>query len=104
FSDGTNDSLIHRLRDFGLNFDAQRSAQSNGKLSGKILVLTGTLPTLTRSEATDLIEKAGGRTSSSVSKKTDYVVAGEASGSKYAKAVKLGVAILDEPAFLALVQ
>ncbi|MGJ8650974.1 MAG: NAD-dependent DNA ligase LigA [Opitutaceae bacterium] len=104
FSDGTNDSLIHRLRDFGLNFDAQRSAQSNGKLSGKILVLTGTLPTLTRSEATELIEKSGGRTSSSVSKKTDYVVAGEASGSKYAKAVKLGVAILDEPAFLALVQ
>lgn len=104
FSDGSNESLINRLRDFDLNFKAQRNAESEGKLSGKVFVLTGALPSLTRSEATDLIEKAGGRTSSSVSKKTDYVVAGEASGSKYAKAVKLGVAILDESAFLALVQ
>lgn len=104
FSDSTNEVLINSLRDFGLNYNAQRSTQSSGKLSGKVLVLTGTLPTLTRSEATDLIEQAGGRTSSSVSKKTDYIVAGEASGSKYAKAVKLGVTILDEPAFLALVQ
>ncbi len=104
FSDADNAAMIERLRDFGLNFAAKRSENSDGKLSGKIVVLTGTLPTLTRTEATDLIEKAGGRTSSSVSKKTDYVLAGEASGSKYAKAVKLEIPILDEAAFLALLQ
>ena len=68
-----------------------------------MLVLTGTLPNLTRGEATKLIEAAGGRTSSSVSKKTDYLLAGEAAGSKYTKAEKLGVAILNEDDFMALV-
>jgi len=66
-------------------------------------VLTGSLPNLTRSEASAMIEKVGGRASSSVSKKTDYVIAGEASGSKYAKAVKLELQILDESAFQALI-
>ncbi len=73
-----------------------------GPLSGKIFVLTGTLATLTREEATALIEAAGGRVTSSVSGKTDFVVAGEAPGSKLAKAEKLGVAILDEDGLRAL--
>ena len=71
-------------------------AAAGGALSGKTLVLTGTLPTLSRSEATTLIEAAGGKVSGSVSKKTDYVVAGEEAGSKLDKARELGVKILDE--------
>ena len=63
-------------------------------------MLTGTLPTLGRDEARDLIEKAGGKVSGSVSKKTDYLLAGEEAGSKLEKARTLGIAILDEPTFL----
>lgn len=104
FADPEHQELIDRLREQGLNFKSERSGETtDNALAGKLFVLTGTLPTLTRSEATELIEKAGGRTSSSVSKKTDYVVAGEASGSKYTKAVKLGIRILDEEGFKDLV-
>jgi DNA ligase (NAD+) len=77
-------------------------AASEGILSGKTLVLTGALPTLTRDQATELIEAAGGKVSGSVSRKTDYVVAGEEAGSKLAKAQELGVAVIDEAALLAL--
>jgi DNA ligase (NAD+) len=79
-------------------------AASEGVLIGKTLVLTGTLPTLTRDQATELIEAAGGKVSGSVSRKTDYVVAGEEAGSKLAKAQELGVAIIDEAALLALLK
>ena len=97
FADPEHRKLIDQLRTHGLNFKSEHTEENtDGNLAGKIFVLTGTLPTLTRSEATELIEKAGGRTSSSVSKKTDYVIAGEASGSKYTKAVKLGITILNE--------
>jgi DNA ligase (NAD+) len=102
FADTENQTLIEQLKTHGLNFESGRQAQSEGVLAGKTIVLTGTLPSLTRDEATQLIEAAGGRTSSSVSKKTDYLLAGEASGSKYAKAEKLGIAILDEAALKAL--
>ncbi|MFT5623194.1 MAG: DNA ligase (NAD+), partial [Bacteroidia bacterium] len=95
--------LIDRLRDYGLNFQSARIEMGDSALAGKIFVLTGSLPNLTRSEASEMIEKVGGRTSSSVSKKTDYVLAGEASGSKYAKAVKLGLQILDESDFHELI-
>lgn len=73
------------------------------KLSGKTLVLTGTLPTLSRDEAKELIRRAGGKVASSVSKKTDYVVAGESAGSKLDEAEKLGVQVISEAAFLKLV-
>jgi len=99
FADAENQALVEQLKAHGLNFESSRQAQTSGVLSGKTVVLTGALPSLTRDEATKMIEAAGGRTSSSVSKKTDYVLAGEAAGSKYAKAEKLGVAILDEAAF-----
>jgi DNA ligase (NAD+) len=78
--------------------------QSAGILAGKTLVLTGTLPTLTRDAAKDMIEAAGGKVAGSVSKKTDYVVAGEEAGSKLVKAQELGVTILDEAGLLALLK
>lgn len=104
FADADNSTLIERLRQAGLNFQSSRSENVDGPCAGKVFVLTGSLPTLTRSEATERIEQAGGRTSSSVSKKTDFVVSGEASGSKYDKALKLGIPILDEPALVQLTQ
>ena len=103
FADADNQTLISQLRDHGLNFQSARKEQADGPLAGKTVVLTGALPSLTRDEATKLIEAAGGRTSSSISKKTDYLLAGEAAGSKFAKAEKLGVTILDEDAFKALI-
>jgi DNA ligase (NAD+) len=100
--DQRNRKLIERLRQAGLNF---RSALYNpsaalGPFAGKTFVLTGTLPTLKREEAAAKIEALGGKVSGSVSKKTDFVVAGEEAGSKLEKAQKLGVKIIDEAAFL----
>ena len=74
-------------------------ANAAGLLTGKVFVLTGTLPTLKRSEAVKMIEELGGKTSSSVSGKTDYVLAGEEAGSKLAKAQKIGVSVIDEETF-----
>ena len=99
FSDADNQALIEQLKAHGLNFQSARQENAGGRLAGKTVVLTGALPSLSRDEATQMIEAAGGRTSSSVSKKTDYVLAGEAAGSKYVKAKKLELAILDERAF-----
>jgi DNA ligase (NAD+) len=90
--------LIERLRERGLNFKqegSQRPARG-GALDGKTLVLTGTLPNLTREEATALIKRAGGKVTGSVSGKTDYVVAGEDPGSKMQKGEELGIETLDE--------
>jgi len=99
FTDVDNNALIEQLKAHGLNFDSARQEDAVGILAGKTVVLTGALPSLSRDEATQMIEAAGGRTSSSVSKKTDFVLAGEAAGSKYVKAKKLEVSILDESAF-----
>jgi DNA ligase (NAD+) len=88
------------LQRAGVNMRGEpRSARTlgEGKLAGKTFVLTGTLPNMAREEASELIRAAGGSVVTSVSKKTDYVVAGDAPGSKLAKAEKLGVKILDEP-------
>jgi DNA ligase (NAD+) len=97
---------LARLAELGIAPRAARlaSAAAQGALSGKTFVLTGTLPTLSRDEAKQLIESAGGKVSGSVSGKTHYVVAGEEAGSKLDKARSLGVAILDEPGLKALLQ
>ena len=96
-----NLALIERLREAGLNFTAEKRTTTS-QLTGLTFVLTGTLPTLTRDAAKDLIEAAGGKVSGSVSKKTNYVVAGEDAGSKLEKARSIGVEILDEPGLLSL--
>ncbi len=97
-NDDRNLDLIARLRGHGLRFelDASERRQEGGTLEGRTFVLTGTLPELTREEATALIKRAGGKVTGSVSKKTDYVVAGESPGSKLAKAEEVGTEILDE--------
>jgi DNA ligase (NAD+) len=90
--------LIERLRRHGLQMEEGRPSgpEVDGPLAGKTLVLTGTLPTLTREEATRRIEAAGGKVTGSVSRKTDYVVAGADPGSKHGKARELGVEMVDE--------
>jgi DNA ligase (NAD+) len=101
-----NQTLIERLRQAELQLAADENefpAANAGPLTGKTLVLTGTLPTLTRPEATAIIEAAGGKVTSSISKATDYLVAGEKAGSKLTKAEGLGIAILSEADLLALV-
>jgi DNA ligase (NAD+) len=101
FSNERNLALVERLRGYGLTFTAERKVRGT-TLSGLTFVLTGTLPTLTRDEAKERIEAAGGKISGSVSKKTNYVVAGEEAGSKLDKAQQLGVAVLDEAGLLAM--
>ncbi len=95
-------NMLEALKLHGLQLQMVQTEKESSKLEGKIFVLTGTLPTLSRKEASDRIEANGGKTSSSVSKKTDFVVAGEAAGSKRAKAESLGIPILSEEEFLAL--
>jgi len=94
--------LIERLRAAGLNFKSElyRPAGKAGPFAGKTFVLTGTLPTLTREEAGAKIESLGGKVTGSVSKKTDFVLAGEEAGSKLGKAQKLGVKIIGQAEFL----
>jgi DNA ligase (NAD+) len=95
-------ALIGDLRALGLKFESEGPPPGEGPLAGKTFVLTGTLPDLTREQATERITGAGGRVTSSVSKKTDYVVAGETPGSKLEKAERLGVSVLDEAGLLGL--
>jgi DNA ligase (NAD+) len=98
-------ALVEKLRGKGvrLEADASERRRQGGPLEGKTIVLTGTLPELTRDEAAAMVKSAGGKVTSSVSKKTDYVVAGESPGSKLAKAEKFGTAILDEAGLRELV-
>jgi DNA ligase (NAD+) len=109
FLEPHNREIIAQLRDADIGGiriqegEGSRSA-SAGLLSGKTFVLTGTLPTLKREEAKEMIEAAGGKVSGSVSKKTDYVVAGEEAGSKLTKAQELGVAVIDEEGLLQLLK
>ena len=101
-SNEKNKFLIDRLIKAGLNFESRPTesrSTANSSFSGKTFVLTGTLNNYKREEAQDLIENAGGKVSSSVSKKTDYVLAGADAGSKLEKAKTLGVKVIDEDEF-----
>jgi DNA ligase (NAD+) len=105
FDQPHNREVVEQLRACGVRWPEGEAAAAGPKpLAGKTLVLTGTLPTLGRDAAKDLIEAAGGKVSGSVSKKTHYVVAGTEAGSKLDKAQELGVAVLDEAGLLALLQ
>ncbi len=97
FANRANTEVVARLRTAGVELTAPlRPREPVGPLAGKTIVLTGTLPTLTRDEAAELVTAAGGKVSSAVSKKTAYVVAGEEAGSKLAKAESLGIPVVDE--------
>jgi DNA ligase (NAD+) len=104
FREPHNQELVERLRAAGLHFTYQSTRVLGGPLDGVTFVLTGTLPTLTREQAKDLIEAAGGKVIGSVSKKTGCVLAGEDAGSKLTKARALGVRIIDERQFLDLLR
>jgi DNA ligase (NAD+) len=110
FGDPRNLDLIARLEEAGVTMAAPVGAEGAGAgatvgpLTGKAFVLTGTLPSLSREEATELIVAAGGRVSGSVSAKTDYVVVGEAPGSKLDRARELGIAVLDEKGLKTLLE
>lgn len=101
FAQEQNLRIIEKLKAAGVNMESKEQKKDT-TLAGKTFVITGTLPDLSRKEAQGLIEERGGKVSSSVSKKTDYVVAGVEPGSKYEKAVSLGIAILDEEKLLSL--
>jgi DNA ligase (NAD+) len=100
FSDPAGRALVEKLRSRGVNFKEPRAVVAGGPLSGQTLVITGTLPTLSRAKATAVIEAAGGRVTGSVSKSTSFLVAGEEAGSKLEKAKTLGVEIIDEAGLL----
>ncbi len=106
FHDEGNRALISRLRAYGLNMgkavSESESESESGLLEGKIFVITGTLPGMGRKEAAELIENNGGRVSGSVSKKTDYLLAGENAGSKLVKAQELGIRIISENELMAM--
>ena len=104
FREPHNRDLVERLRAAGLMFTHESMRPTDGALQGLTFVLTGTLPALSREEAKDLIERAGGKVAGSISRKTSYLVAGEDAGSKLAKAQSLGVRILDEMQLLALIK
>ena len=107
FQQPHNREVVEQLRAAGLSWDEGEGAFADAgprPLLGKTLVLTGTLPTLSRDDAKDMIEAAGGKVSGSVSKKTHYVVAGEEAGSKLDKARELNLAVLDEAGLLALLR
>lgn len=99
FAQEQTKDIIKRLKDLGVNMESMQEENIDNRFEGKVFVLTGALSKYNRKEAEDLIEKYGGKTSSSVSKKTSYVLAGEDAGSKLTKAQELGVIILSEEEF-----
>lgn len=104
FEEPENREMVRKLRDLGLSFRSEQRDTSSDKLAGKTFVLTGTLPTLKRSDAQGHIEKHGGKVTSSVSKKTDFVLAGDEAGSKLDKAKKLGISIISENDFFEMIK
>lgn len=101
FSNEENQKILNRLSDYGVKMEMEKE-DTTDKLAGLTIVVTGTLPTLGRAEAKALIEKNGGKCTGSVSRKTSYLVAGEAAGSKLEKAQALGVPVIDEAGLLAM--
>ena len=106
FQKDRHTAFLQRLAEAGVRLSGNEAEQKqeNAAFAGKTFVLTGTLPTLDRREASAMIEQAGGKASGSVSKKTDYVLAGENAGSKLTKAQELGIAIIDEETFLQMLK
>ena len=105
FAEAHNREVIQALRNAGVQWEeGKRRAPAAGRAAGKTFVLTGTLPTMTRDEAIELIASRGGTVTGSVSKKTDYVIAGAEAGSKLAKAEALGIPVLDEAGLLKLLK
>lgn len=103
FNEPMNLKMIERMKENGVNMKYENDAVSE-IFKEKTFVLTGTLPTLKRNDAKKIIEENGGKVSGSVSKKTDFVIAGEEAGSKLKKAEELGISIIDEEEFLAMVK
>lgn len=104
FSDEDNIKMLQELKKLGLSMEATEDVPTGRSLEGKTFVITGTLPTLERKEAAELIEAYGGRVTGSVSRKTDYLVAGEAAGSKLQKAKELGIAVITEAELKGLIE
>ena len=102
FAQEENRAFVDRLLSFGISPQVHQQEDAGTLFAGMTFVLTGTLPTLTRAQAEELIRKNGGKAAGSVSKKTSVVLAGESAGSKLEKAAALGVRIMDEAEFLAL--
>jgi DNA ligase (NAD+) len=100
FADSSARRLVRKLRDAGVNFTEPKPVAAGGAFKGLAIVITGTLPTLSRTQATELIEANGGRVTSSVSKATDFVLVGEDAGSKLEKARALGIETIDETELL----
>ena len=104
FKNPDNQAVIERLKGYGVNMEIIESDDGDERFDGKTFVVTGTLPTLSRKEAGALIEKHGGKVSGSVSKKTDYLLAGENAGSKLTKAQTLGIDVISEEILLEMVK
>lgn len=103
FSNNENQKVLNKIKSAGVNIRMQQEEGTSDKLSGLTIVVTGTLPTLGRSEVKELIEKNGGKCTGSVSKKTSYLVAGEAAGSKLTKAQELGIPVITEAELLEMI-
>jgi DNA ligase (NAD+) len=104
FREPRNQELVERLRSAGLQFEYHSKKPGAGPLSGMVFVLTGALPTITREDARQLIEGAGGKVTGSVSKRTTYVVAGDDAGSKLDKAREMGIPVLNENQLMDLIK
>lgn len=104
FKNPDNQAVIQRLKDYGVNMEVNEDADSDNRFEDMTFVVTGTLPTLSRKQASELIEKHGGKVAGSVSKKTNYLVAGENAGSKLTKAQSLKINIINEETLLEMVK
>ena len=104
FKNPDNQAVVQRLKEYGVNMNIIEAQDGDERFDGKTFVITGTLPTLSRKAASELIEKHGGKVSGSVSKKTDYLLAGENAGSKLTKAQNLGINVISEETLLEMVK